>query len=104
MRALTQRDRAHRAIAHALAALDALVHVGGRRTKASLRQRLNRANTHRRARVVFGTTTAVDADDRICTDGFLFFRLTAEELIPNTVAQFHTSNNLFVLAYVFWRV
>ena len=96
MRALTQRDRAHRAIAHALAALDAFVHIGGWRAEANLFERLNGANPNGRTRMVFRATIAVHADDRIRTNRLFLLRLTAEHLAPNTVTQANTSQQILI--------
>jgi len=102
--ALAQRDGSHGAIAHAFAALDALVHISGRRAVAGLFQRLYGAYPHGGARVILRTTVAVDANDGIRTDGLFLFRFTAEELTPNIVAQLNTSTKLRISLIIvdFW--
>jgi hypothetical protein len=92
---LCQRDSAHRAIAHAFAALDTFVHVRGWRSKTNLLQRVYRTNPNGRTRVVFGATAAAYANDCIGSDGLFLLWFAAKHLAPNTVTQVNTSIKIY---------
>ena len=84
---LRECDRAHCAIAHAFAALDAFVHVRAGCAIANLRERLDGANANGGTRMVLRATAGVYADHGVFGYGLFGFRLTAEHLAPNTVTQ-----------------